>query len=85
MAAKDIVEAFEKEYYPMDFFSNLQCSHPFALGWCAAKADMKKNKSTNIKSIVKEADILRKTHPSKDCRSFAESVYHEISKFTKIV
>lgn len=37
MAAKDIIAAFEKEYYPMDFFSNQQCAQHFVNGWCAAK------------------------------------------------
>ena len=30
-------------------------------------------------AILKEADILRKKHPSKDVRFFAESVYRELS------
>jgi hypothetical protein len=33
---KDIIVAFEKEYYPMDFFSNQQCAQHFVKGWCAA-------------------------------------------------
>lgn len=38
--------------------------------------------SSNIASraILKEADVLRKEHQSKDVRFFAESVYRELSK-----
>jgi hypothetical protein len=43
MAAKDIVEAFEKEYSPMDFFSNQQISQPYTRGWCAGKKHSEKN------------------------------------------
>lgn len=31
-------------------------------------------------AILKEADILRKAHPSKDCRFFAESVFKMLTK-----
>jgi hypothetical protein len=37
--------------------------------------DKYRAQKNNIDSILKEADILRKEHPSKDCRSFAESVF----------
>lgn len=37
MAAKDIVEAFEKEY-EMSFLSNPDRARDFTNGWCAAKA-----------------------------------------------
>jgi hypothetical protein len=30
-------------------------------------------------SIITEADILRKSHPSKDCRAFAEAVFNLLS------
>lgn len=36
--------------------------------------------NTQMDAILKEADILRKEHPSKDCRFFAESVFCELSK-----
>jgi len=65
MTAIEIVEAFEKEYYPMDFFSNQQCSQHFTRGWCAAKSAEVQKTSHNTgsqkllslcKRIVNHAD-----------------------------
>ena len=60
MAAKDIVEAFEKEYYPMDFFTNQQCSQHFTKGWCAAKAVEVQKPSHNTASLHIALTLLEK-------------------------
>jgi len=59
MAAIEIIEAFEKEYFPMDFFCNQQSASHFTKGWCAAKA-AEAQKTSHNSDYAKCKEALRR-------------------------
>jgi len=51
MAAIEIIDAFEEEYYPMSFDANGDRARDFTNGWCAAKAAEVQKPSHNTASM----------------------------------